>query len=121
MSAKNAPDRLAHLSKTERTCLEHFRQKLFSTFTGNVKEFILFGSKARGDDVPGSDLDVLVTFNSVSRDLRNKVYDLACDIEEENRYLIHLSPLVWETAYFERLALHERRIALDIQKEGIRI
>jgi predicted nucleotidyltransferase len=40
----------------------------------------LFGSKARGDDKPDSDIDMLVIVASDDWHIRDKVYDVATDM-----------------------------------------
>lgn len=112
---------IKHLDRIERKGLTLFKEKLLSELQKRVFSITLFGSKARGDDHLESDIDLLVLVNRKDRQLRNRIYDIACDIEEECEYRIFLSPLVWDKKQFKTLLKHERKIALDIQKEGIQI
>lgn len=110
---------LRHLTKKERDSLKSFADRVRALFPKQVRNIILFGSKARGDDRPESDLDLVVTVKRFSPGLRNRIYELAVDVEGEHDYLIQLSAHVWEEAHLKRLIEHERRIGLDIQNEGI--
>ena len=82
----------------------------------------LFGSKARPTihegRVEGSDVDVAVVLDKVTRKTRNNIYDLATDLSLE--YEVLLSPFVITKERFQWLESLERRIALDI-KRGIEL
>ena len=51
---------MLHLSPEEQRWLDAYRQILDDQFPGLVEEFLIFGSKARGDSTPDSDLDLLL-------------------------------------------------------------
>jgi predicted nucleotidyltransferase len=51
---------LAFLQDNERLALAEYADRLLSTAGFQVQNVILFGSKARGDLGPDSDLDVLI-------------------------------------------------------------
>jgi predicted nucleotidyltransferase len=52
------------LTPAEREWLEAYQRTLAERFSGAVLDLIVFGSKARGDDRPDSDLDVLVVIRA---------------------------------------------------------
>jgi len=52
--------RLRHLSQTERQAVARFWEQLERALPGRVERLILFGSRARGDGHPASDVDLLV-------------------------------------------------------------
>ena len=47
-----------HLTENERAALAEIKRRVRRLF--DVREFILFGSKARGDAVPDSDIDLMI-------------------------------------------------------------
>ena len=55
------------LSKNERLALDHFAEKVEEALGDSLKQMVLFGSRARGDDEPDSDLDILVIVGTVQK------------------------------------------------------
>ena len=47
------------------TIVDELHQKLKNLYGTRLNKLILFGSQARGDAVPGSDIDILVVLNDV--------------------------------------------------------
>jgi hypothetical protein len=91
-----------------------------ASILGDVNfRMLLFGSRARGDYEEGSDIDVAIIVPSLTRELKNSLFDVVADIEL--KYLTPLSTLVISEADFDFLKHRERRIALDIEREGIPI
>jgi predicted nucleotidyltransferase len=86
-------------------------------YLGERIELILYGSKARGDFAVESDIDIAIIVQGLTRELKNQILNLVADIE-----LTHFTPLstlVLSKEDFEFLKKRERRIALDIEREGI--
>lgn len=50
----------------------------------------LFGSKARGDDVSASDIDVFVRVSGVNRTIEEDIFDLAYETELKHDCLIDI-------------------------------
>ena len=86
-------------------------------FLGNRVRLILYGSRARGDYDDGSDIDIAIIVRGLRRKEKSRILDQIADIEL--KYLTPLSTLVLAEDDFESLKKRERRIALDIEKEGI--
>ena len=82
-----------------------------------VEEVILFGSKARGDDDPESDVDLLVlTPRPLTWQEKKKVIYALFDVEMEHDVVI--STLIaprsqWKEGYFSVLPIHD-----EIAEEG---
>ena len=76
------------LTDTEKRELGRFRDRVRETLGEPRTEVRLFGSKARGDDGPYSDLDVLVIVSGGDWRLRDKVSALAMDSLLESGVLI---------------------------------
>jgi hypothetical protein len=62
-------------------------------------------------------MDVAILVRELNRELKDEILNIVADIEVE--YLTPLSTLVLSTEEFNRLRARERRIALDIEEEGI--
>lgn len=108
---------LPHLTRDEKQALMDLRERLRNLLGERLQKMILFGSKARGDFDPDSDLDVAVIVEGLDRALRRKVIDVVVELEVER--LIPFTSLVLTREEFAALRSRERRIALDIESEGI--
>ena len=97
--------------------LHDLRRKLNEAFPGKIEKLVLYGSRARGDYEPWSDVDVAIIVKDLERYLKDDIFRLVADIELE--HLVPLSTLVLSSEAYANLLTRERRIALDIQKEGI--
>jgi predicted nucleotidyltransferase len=71
---------LEHLTFQEQQAVLEFVQWLKERFGDIVQSAWLFGSKARGDSAPDSDIDVLVVVNSEDWRIHKQVRFLAADI-----------------------------------------
>lgn len=105
------------LAPAVRQALESYRGSLREAFGGRLERLVLFGSVARGEARWDSDVDVLVVLDRVDwRDVATAV-DLAADELTERGVLISATVLSEER--LEELGQRERRLALDIAREGV--
>jgi predicted nucleotidyltransferase len=105
------------LNPTERQALREFVQGLQEQFDGLIRSALLFGSKARGDSIPDSDLDVLIVVDSDDWRLHKRIRYLAADICLE--YDLDLSPRVWSVSHLRKMQEIEASIYQNIQRDGI--
>lgn len=65
----------------EREWLEAFSDRIRRSFPGRVRRVVVFGSKARGESTPDSDLDVLVVVGEADWASKSRIrflgYELA--------------------------------------------
>ena len=80
-------------------------------------KMVLYGSKARGDYSKDSDTDIAIVVRGLSREMKHRILSRVADIEFE--YLRSLSTLILSEEDFLLLKKRERRIALEIESEGI--
>ena len=80
-------------------------------------KMVLYGSRARGDFSEGSDTDIAIVIRNLSPEMKRRMLSRVADIELE--YLHPLSTLILSEEDFLLLKKRERRIALDIEKEGV--
>ena len=105
-----------------RATLAAYRRLLERELGDRVQELRLFGSRARGDAEPDSDADVAVVVRGLTEMERGQVIDLALEAwREAGRRGPLLSPVVWSSEEFADRLGAERRIALDVMREGIPI
>jgi hypothetical protein len=109
--------KLAHLPAEDLRILADIKRALVRTIGNRPHRIVLFGSKARGDYGRRSDLDVAVIVDGLDSTLRNAIYDAVGMVELEHS--VFTTTFAISTEAFERLRARERRIALDIEREGI--
>ena len=97
--------------------LEELKRSLDRLLGDRLVSMVLFGSRARGDHDDESDIDVAVIVRGLSRRLKRQVLDRVAEIELEHH--MPVSVLVLSKEEFSHLKKRERRIALDIEREGI--
>ena len=100
---------------TEQNAIKKFRQLLAKKMA--VERIVLFGSRARGDAAPDSDMDLLVIIDSPTEEEEEYVSD--CAWEAGFEYGMVIVPVVyskkdWETGP-DRFSL----LARAIEEEGI--
>ena len=92
-----------------------------SLFPQNQIEAILFGSYARGDAEPGSDIDVLILVDASRQDISAQnwqVGDMAAELLLN--YGVVVSPIVENRDYFNR-NMNVLPFYRNVDREGVRI
>ena len=79
----------------------------------NVLAVVLFGSFARGDAVPGSDIDLLVVLERDARKCRDRIPDYL-----PHEFSVGVDVIPWTRAELEDRVARGDRFALAILKEG---
>ncbi len=105
------------LTTNERNALEQFVQQLHRRFGERVQSVSLFGSKARGDFGPDSDIDLLVRLDDDDPDLRWEAQRLAARISLE--YGLLLSVRAVSRSQWDRLARYHSPLYQALRSEGI--
>ena len=105
------------LSDYEILVLAELKDSLNNFLGDRLVRLVVFGSRARGDYDAESDIDVAIIIRGLTRELKNQVLDIVAEIEL--KYIMPISTLILSENNFERLKKLERRIALDIEREGI--
>jgi len=105
------------LTIQERAAVQAFLQRLHRDYGQGIQQTILFGSKARGDSGPDSDIDILIIVDEESWPLRNAISAIAAQVSLE--YDVLIGPRVigqerWQRMGQERFSLYE-----NIMREGI--
>ncbi len=108
-----------YLNDREFQALSHLRKEFQKSLPFHSFKMLLFGSKVRGDADEQSDIDVAIIIEGMDRSMKNVILDLVTDVKIE--YLLPISAMVLSSEEFEHLRVRERRIAIDIDREGILI
>ena len=100
-------------------------KKIVATFALLVKEKLsvhrieLFGSRARGDADPDSDMDVLVIVNDISPEVEDYISD--CAWEAGFKHGIVIVPVIFTRNEWENGPERFSLLAEAIRAEGIRL
>jgi uncharacterized protein (UPF0332 family)/predicted nucleotidyltransferase len=118
---KRAAVKGKHLSHTlqpdERLAVEEFKRRLLAELPGQVKDIILFGSKARGDAHSGSDIDLLVIVDRRTPEVDDIISEITADALLEQR--IDISALDFTTDQIAELAAIGTPFIRNVADEGI--
>jgi uncharacterized protein (UPF0332 family)/predicted nucleotidyltransferase len=80
---------LSRLKPNDRRAIEAFVEALRRDLDTRLLMLALFGSKARGDDLPDSDIDFLVVIEGDARDLERRLGNLTAAVDLEHGVLIN--------------------------------
>jgi len=105
------------LNTKEKSVLKRFKASLEKSLGNQLIELKLFGSKARGDDLPDSDVDVLVIVAGDDWHIRDTVYDIATDILLQTDLCI--SPKVISKNIFDRLKKESSSFIHNVSRDAI--
>ena len=86
---------------------------------GRIQRIILFGSRARGDEKPFSDYDLLLVVHEREPDLMAAIHDAVMDALMATCRLV--SPKVFRRRDFDRLASLPTPFFANVLMEGIAI
>ena len=103
---------------THRAVVEEFTQRVVSTLGDQVESVILYGSVARGDDGPESDIDILVICPD-TKYCWDVVSDVADDIVYQNRYTLLVSEVCYSRADFVELRRIGAPFIKNVLDEGV--
>ena len=103
------------LSHQESAALREFAARIRAALGANLRDLRLFGSKARGDARPDSDLDVLVVVAGDRVDAEDRAIDIAFDVNVARDLYISprvvtaesLADPVWRTTLFVQTVARE--------------
>lgn len=105
------------LKSRDAEALKDFLQKLRSALRDKIIEVKLFGSKARGEDMADSDIDVLVVVSEASTEIEDQVLDIAFEVNLKHE--VYISPRVIDHVILDDPVWKITPFLQAISKEGI--
>jgi predicted nucleotidyltransferase len=105
-----------YLSETEKTALGEIKRRVSALY--DVRQYILFGSKARGDATPDTDIDLLIiTGRELEHGERHRISDILTDINLEYDTLyssIAVDAETWNSKLYSFYPIH-----VNVEREGM--
>ncbi len=105
------------VTENDRAALAEFARRVRADLGANLLDLRLFGSKARGDAAPDSDLDVAVIVANADNGVEDLVIDIAFDIDLA--FDVYLSPRVIPTAVLHDPVWRLTGFVQAVEREGV--
>jgi predicted nucleotidyltransferase len=112
-------DLIPGLAPNERAALADYLAQLRAACGDRLLRVMLFGSKARGDSEPESDIDILVVLRGELDGLKDKLADLSYDISLN--YGVVVSDLVVGERRYEWMSRHNEPLLSEVMREGVEL
>jgi predicted nucleotidyltransferase len=106
-----------HMTETEQRSILEFIEKLRTYLGHHLLAVVLFGSRAREQAEPTSDMDLMVVLTEVDAEVRETVRHLAADVWLENG--IFLSTRVWNLEHWQLLKSLQTGLYKNICHDGV--
>ncbi|MFQ6057316.1 MAG: nucleotidyltransferase domain-containing protein, partial [Anaerolineae bacterium] len=105
------------LTERERQAIAEFQERLHRTLPGQVQSLILFGSKAREDAHPDSDIDLLVILRDKTRATVDAVVE--AQLEALDQTGVFVTPLIYSQQEAEEDQALGMPLMQNVAEEGI--
>jgi predicted nucleotidyltransferase len=105
------------LSANEKKALKVLKNILAEKYS--ILDFRIYGSKAKGTDVKGSDIDIMIVLEDHSPAIESEIDDLVFDVNL--KYDCFISALYFGRNELESGPLAESPIYKKIMREGVRL
>lgn len=115
--AATQPLAINRITKKENDALQAFNQRLLSELGKQVRQVILFGSKARGDSAPDSDIDVLILAEEEGRQLRKTISKISSQIGLD--YDVCLGALLIADKRWRQMSTERFSLCRNVERDGI--
>ena len=105
------------LQENESAALDELVRRLLTETARPVVALWLFGSKARGDARPESDVDVLIVSQDASAATRDAIHLIAARLSLEHNVLLNTH--IVSRSRWEEMAVRQATLWRHVQQEGI--
>ena len=103
----------------QRTAARELLRRLHEKYPGRVLSTALFGSAARGDFTPDSDIDVLIVVDHINTELEWDIWGVASRVSLECDVI--LDPHVFSQTQWRWIRENRRTLWRNVEKDGIEL
>lgn len=98
--------------------LDQLRDQLYSVLGDNLERVTLYGSQARGDALPDSDVDVLIVLRQADTAAQEIIHNIAYQLmwKHDFRYMLALN--IIDLGHYRLLREEHSSYLLNIENEG---
>lgn len=107
------------LSGVNAQAVKEFCSEIKRKLRTSVLDVRVFGSVARGSATPESDIDVLVLLEVSAPEIRDKIAEIALDINL--KYDVVISPVIISKEHYSNSLFQETAFYRNLEQEGVSI
>ena len=107
------------MKKDVEELVQRFRNELGIALGRNLEQVILYGSRARGDEEPDSDLDILVVLRDSSQGDREEIHRIAYRLMWDREFHPLITLNIIDHEHYLLLSEAESSYLGNILREGI--
>jgi predicted nucleotidyltransferase len=107
------------ISPEDRQVLSELRDQLLDRLADRVRRIVVFGSRARGNAHPDSDLDVLVVLSESRPAILEQARSVRYDVMERRQFRPLISMLLLGERDWQDLSTHSAGLKVNIEREGL--
>lgn len=111
------PLALSRIAPKENNALQIFVQRLLAGHEQQIVEVILFGSKARGNSAPDSDVDVLILAKNEDRQLQKAISKISSQVDLD--FDILLNSLLIADERWRQMSKERFSLCRNVERDGI--
>ena len=108
-----------NLAKNETRAINDLKERLIALCPGQIKSITLFGSKARGEESPFADIDLLVVVTKESLELWDKIQSVSSEVSLDRDVLLSIK--VMDSDHLSYLEKVESGFIKNVYKDGASI
>ena len=101
----------------EQPIIEEFKRRIEGRFPGELIRLVIFGSKARGEATPESDVDLLAVIQSENWRLGDEIRGVGYALELEHGVVLSIQ--VISRNHYERLRANGTQFFHVLEQEGV--
>lgn len=105
------------MTDKDRMIATELKKKLLEAV--RLVDFKVFGSRARGDAEPDSDMDLFIEVEELDKQIKSRIRDIVWKVGLEHD--LYISPVIFTRHEIEDTPLRAAPLVKNIAEEGVRV